>query len=258
MPIYSDKKAIVRRKRIFRIKIYFLIFFAALVSFGIYYLVLYSSVFKIKSIIIENNKFLTNEEIIRDLKQYVLRGGFAGQAGFDNLFSWPSGKIAVADPAVSELKINKNWIGREVKVSVEERERFAIWCVFGGDNCYWMDRQGIIFAEAPLTEGSLVFTVFDSRNNVLLLGSKIEEDRFVGNLISVLENLNKTGFEITKINFDKDLQEITVQTMEGTRLLFSDRFNSAQNIALIKDLNLKNVDYIDLRVENKIYYKNNK
>jgi len=258
MQIYSDKKAFAKRKRIFRIKIYFLLFFVVLIAFGIYYFLVFSSVFKIKSISIENNHFLTEEDILRDLKQIALSNSLGGQAGFDNMWSWPSGKIKVFNPAISELDINKNWLNQTIRIEVIERDRFAIWCVFNGSSCYWMDRQGVVFAQAPLTEGSLVYTIFDLRKNDLFLGSKVEEERFIDNLIIVLNNLNKTGFEAKKIIFNGELKEIRVETVEGPILLFSIRFNEAANISSIKDLNLITAEYIDLTVDNKIYYKNRK
>ena len=138
---------------------------------------------------------------------------------------------------------------------MNERQRFAIWCVNNNQSCYWIDKQGIIFGEAPLTEGSMVPVIFDSRNDDLILGSSIEDERFVGNLMSVLENLDQTGFDPVKISFDGSLQELRIDTSEGTILFFGVRYDSAKNIPLIKNLGSQKLDYIDLRVENKIFYK---
>lgn len=255
MEIYSDKRTSIKRRRIFRIKIYFLLFFISIISFGIFYLLAYSDVFKIKFISIENNIFLSDDEIIKNLRQFVLSSKFAGQAGFENMWSWPSGKIEVTNPAILEIDINKNWFKKNIEVTVFERERFAIWCAFNGKNCYWIDKNGILFAPAPLTEGSLVFTVFDLNKNSLVLGSIVEEERFIKNLITILENFNKTGFKAKKIVFDSQLKELHVETAGGPSLFFSTRFNEMANITSIKDLNLTDAEYIDLRVENKVYYK---
>ncbi|MHB9019492.1 MAG: cell division protein FtsQ/DivIB [Minisyncoccota bacterium] len=256
MEIYSDKKKILKRRRAFRIKLYFLFLLLALLVFGFFYLITYSSLFKIKDVLIENNKFLTNDEVLISLKQKVLSSSFGGQAGFDNLLAWPSGEIKISDPAILNVNIKKEWFKRIIRVEVNERERFAIWCNSGANTCYWIDKEGFVFADAPVTEGSLVFTVFDKNDSNLFLGSRIEEDRFVGNLISILNNFYKTEFEVKRIVSDGALKELRVETLEGPTFIFSTRFDSSKNIALIKDLDLNKVEYIDLTVDNKIFYKN--
>lgn len=256
MEIYSDKKRISKKRRAFRIKIYFAFLFLALLALGFFYLIAYSSLFKIKEIIIENNKFLTNEEVLIGLKQKVLSTSFGGQAGFENILAWPSGQITMSDPAIMNVDIKKGWFKRIIKVEVNERERFAIWCNAQANNCYWIDKEGYVFADAPVTEGSLVFTIFDKSDSNLFPGSRVEEDRFVGNLISIFENFSKTGFEIKKIISDGMLKEIRIETMEGPMFIFSTRIDSSKNLGLIKDLDLKKVEYIDLTVDDKIFYKN--
>jgi len=258
--IYLDKKKILKRKRAFRIKLYFSFLLLALLLLGIFYLAAYSSLFRIKDILISNNKFLTNEEVLMSLKQKVLSTSFGGQAGFENLLAWPSGEVTISDPAVLNVNIEKEWLSRTIKIKVSERERFAIWCNSQANVCYWIDKQGFIFADAPVTEGSLVFTIFDMSDLNLFMGSRVEEDRFAGNLISILENFYKTGFEVKKITFDRGLEEIHIETIDGPVFRFSTRFDSSKNIDLlkdlIKDLNFKKIEYIDLTVDgNNVYIK---
>lgn len=256
MEIYSDKKKIIKRRRAFRIKLYFLFLLLALLLLGVFYLTAYSSLFKIKDILISNNKFLTNDEILISLKQNVLGTSFGGQAGFENILAWPSGETKISNPAILNVNIEKEWWKRVIEIEVNERERFAIWCNSQANNCYWIDKEGFVFADAPMTEGSLVFTIFDLSDLNLFLGSRIEEDRFVGNLIAILENFHKTGFEAKKIVFDGALKEIRINTLEGPMFIFSTRFDSSKNLSLIQDLDLNKVEYIDLTVDDKIFYKN--
>lgn len=255
MEIYSDRNKAQKRKRAFRIKYYFLFLLLALLLVGIFYLAAYSSVFKVKDIVIENNKFLTNDQILIGLRQRVLGTSFGGQAGFENLLAWPSGTIEISDPAILNVNIEKEWLSRTIKVDVNERQRFAIWCTSQESNCYWIDRQGFVFADAPVTEGSLVFTIFDLSDESLFPGSRVEEDRFVGNLISVLENFYKTGFEVKKITFDKELEELHIETIDGPVFWFGTRFDSAKNLHLIKSMDLKKIGRVDLTVEDKMYIK---
>ncbi len=78
----------------------------------------------------------------------------------------------------------------------------------------------------------------------------------MGNLISILENFYKTEFEVKKITSDSALKEIRITTTEGPTFIFSTRIDSSKNLSLIKDLDLNKVEYIDLTVDDKIFYKN--
>jgi cell division septal protein FtsQ len=258
MNIYSDAKQVSRKKRIFRIKFYGIIFLVLLLVATVFYLIFYSPIFKIKNISIKNTNVLTEDEILNILRPVILSEKIGGFAGFENMISWPSGHIEVSDPVISDIDIKKNWFKRTIEINVNERQRFAIWCFLDGQTCYWIDKQGVLFADAPLTEGSLISVVSDLREQGLPLGSRIEEERFIKNLILVLENLNKNGLEAQKITFDDSLKELHVNSVEGPIMLFSIRFDSSKNIPLITSLNTKNIDYIDLTVENKIFYKTKK
>lgn len=256
MEIYSDKAKIQKRRRAFRIKLYFIVFFILLIFIGIFYFIICSSVFQLKYIAIKNNKLLSENDVLAILKQNILGMDFGGISGFKNILAWPNGHFKVSNPAIFDLNIKKQWFKRGVEVEVNERERFAIWCTAEARNCYWIDKEGLVFADAPITEGSLVFTVFDSQKSDLFPGTKVEEDRFVGNLIAILENFHKTGFEINKISSNRELKEIRISALNGPLFIFSTRFDCAKNFTLIKDLNFRNVEYVDLTVDDKIYYKN--
>ncbi|MBU4348616.1 hypothetical protein KJ671_03915 [Patescibacteria group bacterium] len=253
MQIYVDKKQYSKKKRAIRIRLYLSFFVVLFAIIGIFYLIVFSPFLKVRFILIENNKFLTEDYILDSIEPLVINSSFGSLAGVDNLLSWPSGKITTTDPAFLNVVIKKKWIQRGLEIRIDERERFAIWCFSDKAKCYWIDKEGIIFKEAPSTNGSLVLSVFDLREEGLGLGSIVEEKRFVKNLIVVLENLNKTGFSVKKIIFDKDLKELHVNTFEGPNLFFSVRFDVSENILSIKNIEHKNIEYIDLRVENKFY-----
>ena len=65
---------------------------------------------------------------------------------------------------------------------------------------------------------------------------------------------------VKRIAFDKKLQELRLETYPGPDFLFSVRFDPILNLASLKSLQekieLKGIKYFDLRVENRIYYKN--
>ena len=167
--------------------------------------------------------------------------------------------MALTGTALAGATIEKDWLNRSINITVQERERLGIWCI-DGENCYWLDGDGVVFEEAPATEGSLILKVYDSQTADLRLGFPVIEDRFINNLTGILKNLGKLDAAIRKISLDRKLQELKVETYEGADILFSIRFDPAPNIEsfqkLFETLDLRKIDYVDLRIDNRIYYKN--
>ena len=103
-------------------------------------------------------------------------------------------------------------------------------------------------------------TIQDNGEATVVLGKKVVEGRFSENLIKVLLGILDLRPPIKTIIFDRRLQEVQVSAYEGPDFLFSIRFNPELNLASLKSLKekngLKGIQYVDLRVENKIFYKN--
>lgn len=258
MDVYLGQQQLKRKRRSSYFKVFFIILGITALGAGTIYTIIYSPIFQVDDYIIENNRRLPSETVLGFLKPLVLKGAISRLLGEDNFLIWPKGGLDVSGTPLLSASIEKNWLDRSIKVSIQERELFAIWCV-QKDACYWLDQNGLAFEEAPETEGSLILKVYDSRQEALL-GAKVLEDRFLGNLLMILSNLKKINLPVKKITFDRELQELRAETYDGPALLFSVRFNPQLSIesldSLLKTLDLKKLSYIDLRVENRIYYKN--
>jgi len=258
MQVYLDQEQIYQKRRRLRFKVYFSVGGAVLILIGLFYALVYSPIFQIKKFEISGAEGMDEERILKILEPLVLRTKLNQFLGRNNLWSWPAGNLDVSKTALAEAVIDRNWLGQAVQIKVREREKIAIWCN-AGDNCYWLGIDGVFFEEAPLAEGSLILTVFDSDSGAVAEWKKAIEERFVRNLISVLKGVASLRFPIKKVTFDRRLQEITVQSYSGPDLFFSIRFDPALNLASMSSLKettgLKGIQYIDLRVENRIFYK---
>jgi len=258
MQAYLDQNQIMKQRRNFRIKIYFGIFFIILLLIALLYILRYSPVFQARGFHIFGGNQLSNETILTILRPMVLNSRWEEFLGWQNLIVWNQNRFDLGGTALLEAEIDRDWLRQTVNISIKERERLAIWC--GINNyCYWIDQSGIAFEEAPLTEGSLILTVHNNSESAILDASIIEE-RFIKNLISVLNGILELHLPVKKIVFDKRLQEIQVAAYSGPNLFFSIRFDPALNLSSLRSLQekgeLQKAKYIDLRVENRIYYKN--
>lgn len=256
---YFNPEQIRKKRSSFRIKLYFAFFGLALLSIGALYVLAYSPVFRLDNIKISGKNRLSDENVISLVRQAAFRGVTANFLGSNNFLAWPSGEVNVSATALAYAKISKDWLTKSVRIDIRERTRFGIWCI-RENACFWFDENGTVFEEAPATEGPLIIKVYDAQNQPLTIGSKIAEERFLKNILSVLAGFKKLDFSAKKITLERSLQEIRITTYDGLSIFFSIRFDPTAAIASLKDLgktvSIQKLNYLDLRIENRIYYKN--
>ena len=256
-PHFSKSQA-KRKNRKFRIRIYLVSSAVFLILTGFFYAIQISPIFRIRNFNISGKEHLTDEEAMGILESLVITSRIKTFLGKDNMLSWGAGSPDTSKTALIEALINRDWIRQSVDISIKERERLAVWCDSKRD-CGWIDDKGMLFEKAPQVEGSLILTVSDIHSGYISQGAKIYEERFVGNIIKLLNGLKELHLAIAEMNFDSKLQEIRVKNYSGPELLFSIRFDPATNLDSLKSLigggGYKKYRYIDLRVENRIYYK---
>lgn len=292
MNFYLSPAQLQRRRLIFRIKLYILFFLLSLIVLGLFYFLNNSDFWRIKKFEILGNKRLSADQIISNLRPMILTG-FAGRfLGFDHYLSWMGHKnIYLTSPNFANLTVSADLLKKEIKINVEEREPYGIWCQktqIIADNtqinadtisenlrepaldqresalmdCWWFDKEGIALEVAPYPEGVLIFRITDLSDTPtpVVLGKKILDEKYFKYLKIILESVKDSGLSVESFTFDKNLQEITVNVIDGAKILFSLRFDPGSNISALKLLKekggLENIEYIDLRVENRIYVKN--
>ncbi len=247
-----------KRRQHLRIKLYTAIGGAALLLIFLAYTLLYSPVFKIRSFTISGKENHSDQEVLKVIESLVFNTWFRNLLGMHNLIAWGTLHPDISKTAFIEATVERNWLKQEIQIRVKERERLAIWCS-ANNTCNWIDDNGMAFEEAPQTEGSLILTVQDSGTNHIIAGSRVLEDRFISNLVAMLKEIKTLRLSIKNISYDSRLQEIHAETYGGTKLLFSVRFDSSSNIASFRVLqgktDINKLAYVDMRVENRIYYK---
>lgn len=209
--------------------------------------------------------------------------------GPENLFFWPS-KISQIPSSLfwlSDLGLKKDWQQKEIFIEVKERQPWLLWCLTfqaglpeqAGSlvvqassstvpmasttvgNCYWLDDEGIVFSSAPEAEGYLIPRVFEkSDRQELNFGQSFDTNpQLAKNTLEIIKETENSPLIVRRFLIENiNLQELAAET-NGPKLYFSMRFVPRDLDKILINLNdhldFKKLEYIDFRVENRIYYK---
>lgn len=152
-------------------------------------------------------------------------------------------------------------------IVVVERSAAGLWCfpkwTLAGA-CYYYDTEGIAFSQVASSSGFLFVPVNDERDRSVEIGRPVAPDQW-RERISQVKKLLQFGdiwMEQTIIPTDS-YDEFDVLTREGWKILYSVdtdvRRQTESLFALLKEkiapAERKNLEYVDLRIEDRIYYK---
>jgi cell division septal protein FtsQ len=230
---------------------------------GILYLIFFSGFFAIKKIIVLNNKNISQkqvEEVIGPIR-------FSPMV-FNNTLFFKSGEAQVQlldkFKTLRGVQISKK-LPSTLRISLEERSPSLIWQV--NDKKYLVDDQGIIFTEfrPDMQIGSNLPTVTDLTKQETGIDKKVASLSFISFIQQLFNQTpQKVGTEIDAINIIETPFEVEVRIKEGYRVFFDTNGDVDLQISNLvrvledskqKGISPENVDYIDLRLKDKIFYK---
>ncbi len=267
MDVYLSEKQRNRARLRFRIKLYFYAALSMGVIVGVFYTIMFSPLFRVREIVVRGNKILSADQITSALESSVTAGSYIKHfLGATNYLVWS--KTAPAElftmlPALSSASITGDYLKKRIIVDVSERQRFGIMCAAeeSARKCLWFDRDGTMFETAPAAEGSTVMTINDYSGFNAAVGARILNDpRQIEAASSIFNILQMLGIRIKEMKImRRELRELIVPTYEGAELRFGlntdpQQFSEALR-KLKNDPGLDKLQYIDMRVENRVYYK---
>jgi len=235
------------------------------------YLLFFSPVFEIKEIKVSGNQAIDSENIQSSLDDFLYKKTLIF---FDrnNIFLATSNKLRetlIKDfPRILFIEVNKSIFKKTIDLEITERKGAGIFCKNEPASpnlgeCYYIDKYGVIFEEAPQTSGTLILLIKDHSERDIEMGMEVIEKEFMAELIELRArlfdkfNLRVLEFIVETIPY-KDLK---VNIHEGWYILFDksrDLKNQLQALELVlaeKIEERENLEYIDLRIENRVYYK---
>jgi len=226
----------------------------------ILYLIIYSPVFKINEIKIINNENISSEDVLNFIKINIFNDSYFKKIlGFQNILIWPN-FLENNHNTFAQIKnifIEKDYFKKNILVKIGERKSIGLWCVNAESKCFEFDNNGYLFNKTFFSEGGTTLKIFDFTSRKLSIGDFALEKRLFDNLNLILKVLEKNNLNIEEIDLKNlETEEITVKLFNGPYIYFSLNFPPPDLEPIINKINnFNNLKYLDLRVENRVYYK---
>lgn len=265
---YRDELREKRKRR--KIRVAFLVVSSSItLTVFIVYALFFSGWFSIRGIQVSGNQEIKAQEIQNLAESHINRAYFLGYIRpFLNILFASSDDIEYSlnenFPVIKTVDVNKNFFSRRLNIKVNERQAAGIWCRDDSNKCFYFDGDGILFKSSPRFSGEVFLTIEDGRGRDFNLTDSFDDKELLEkinsakNILDELKVVTYNNFFLPPGSF-----EFWVKTKEGWNI-YLDKENdiSTQLVALKKFLDEKlsssrrqTLEYIDLRVNNRIYYK---
>lgn len=155
-----------------------------------------------------------------------------------------------------------------ISINIMERKSILLWCSAGP--CYFIDEEGVAYEWADLDseeiESKNMVKLSDVSEKPVQVGEKILDKQSVEFISSLKEELkNNLDIEINNEfqTSSRIAQDFQVQTFDGTKIFFSLTESLKEEMGKLKVFfekefrkeDIQKLEYIDLRSENRVYYK---
>lgn len=159
-------------------------------------------------------------------------------------------------PVIEDVNIAKIF-PHDLEINIKERTPVGTWCFIS--KCRYFDDSGVLWGEALRSSGSILLSIDDQRiddkNPVLA------DKNFLESIKTAMGGLDNLGIKIKRIEIpDGKIGDFKVYTFSGYDLLFnidSDISGQIEVFRIILDQKGKEFkpQYIDLRIDGRVYYK---
>jgi cell division septal protein FtsQ len=242
-----------------------------ILSVFISWLLFFSPFFRIKELTIIGNKITAPEEIENEVNQIIKKRAFLIFPKDNFIFlnaTEIKNNLIENNPCFQKVEVKKE-LPNILKIEVSERKGIIIWCY--QSNCFFVDKNGVAYERIsqilPNGEGNQeeMYVVQEEQEEPIEPGQKIAEKDFIEFILEAIDSLERySGLEAVSLKTPSSVSlEIWITTNEGWQAIFdTSRSAESQAANLAKFLNekisqeeRKNLEYVDLRVRGKIYYK---
>jgi len=258
----------LRRKRlILRAVVFGVVFLAVFVGVVAFFRISYFQVDKIE---ISGNGSLVEKELAEAIKS-KLEGKYLWLFPKANIFLIPKAKILTELPVefkrIKKIILDKKYFDTIV-IKLEERGNAVIFCK--KEDCAYADENGFVFEKAPYFSGAVFLKLVDQRNSdndenektiEKHIGASLMAESEFKKILEFIDFTEKTGGGVSEVILKKE-NIYEFYTQEGWKIILNDKNipkDAYLNIVTALDSTIKDnrtkLDYIDLRLGNKVFFK---
>ena len=245
----------------------------------------------VKNIEVKNNKTIDGNKVL-ELEQKKIVGNYFYFIPKAKIFLIKpgdlSGILKQNFPILLQTNIRRIFPDK-ISLNIVERTPIGIWCKKGAPNgdyisgyeglksrltesqnysaisCYDYDADGVIFQTAPYTSGSLITKIYDHSQR--FAGSKIGDRVLNPDILEFLHQAQaklNSGFELKteQIILGTDSEGAVLYFASGWFLILNQKGDLDYQLQVLKNVldqsvgdQMPNLAYIDLRIQNRAYYK---
>lgn len=259
-------KKIKPKKHFYKMPFFWYFLLGVVVFIVFVYLFLFLPQIQISNIHILGNQKINSEDIL-DITKKSLNKKIFGVGNFELisksyfLASTENIKKNILKnyPQIKNINVNKK-VFSEIKIDIKERVPFAKYCIENEieNNCWLFDEGGVVFEKSDIIDLPIVK---ETNNDDIVLGEKLIDENIVL-LIGTVQNILKDyNIVIKEIFVDK--LEVAIKTSELWQIKINlekkleDQTTKLKLLLLeeISEQKRKNIEYIDLRFKDRVYYK---
>lgn len=235
------------------------------------YALFFSPLLNIKSVIVNGAQDLKKEDIASVSSDILKQKYFFNTLHRSNLILLNTDEIKTAlqdrFKRIESVEITKKFPDK-LFIKIKEWESSLVFC--SGDQCFVVDSNGKAYARADfhnseLGEQSLLVLRDLSQKNIIQ--ENIDMD---SGLINFLENIEDRLSSELNLNTKQEWStpllvsgDLRAETTEGWKVYFNYNIGTEKEIEMLKtvlnnsldDDKRSNLEYVDLRLDNKVYYK---
>lgn len=227
-------------------------FLFALILCGVGYLLLFSGIFDIKNI---NVSGYSHPEIITGIaREEVGANIFSKNILFFNVGELK--KTLAGDPRIINVTISRKF-PNDINITADESKPAIIWSS-AGEN-YLLDDRGAVLGTV---KNETLPTVYDASNINVKPGERVASPTFIKFISDIFRDFEAaTGTKLSKATIFDLLTDVHILSSDGwTVYLDATKSSDAQLKNLTRVLaeakkDSKKLEYIDMRLDNKIFYK---
>lgn len=262
-PFFQNKKASSPNSGKLKNKNKFAIFAAIIIISIVFWLLFFSTLFKIQKIEVMGARDSLIEEI-ESIAKNIAEDRLIGK---NNLLIYNKSELAKQlneKYYLDNLTIKRKFF-HSLEISFDEKQKSAVWRE--DERYYYMDCDGNIINQTdPLDINGKIFPLIENMADVKINNNKAGIDKkaieYILNLFNEFKE-NKRNFEIERFIVDKDLNTVKIAVISGPKIYFNIKSPIREQIAklelIIKNKLNNNIktaeEYIDLRYANNVYIK---